>query len=261
MGAGKSNPSTCWIMNVDQYVNLLTLLLLSGPLLIFGCVHACILVNSVNKMLQWMPNSQLRVSLERQLMDCRSSLLVLISSLFLSVLLLMVIPLVHEGDNSNYINTSWPVWFCFYMGIRSVFTFIGHVNWKELNDAFTCSSFCCSGGRVSRKNRISEGVFQLEEEDDEEERGERGRLVKIESSSSILVAQAAQQELLQGLVSDDWKINFQSLKLGRKIAAGACGQVYKGLYLNTPVAIKELFSPRYGDSCTTLEYIHLYMYI
>ncbi len=51
-------------------------------------------------------------------------------------------------------------------------------------------------------------------------------------------------ELLQSLVSDDFKIESSALTFGEKIAAGASGQVYKGFYYNTQVAIKELFSPQ-----------------
>ena len=111
------------------------------------------------------------------------------------------------------------------------------------------------------------GVIQLDNDDNDdnslqgvnEERGGLLQLQKSESDNSLIAAQQAQQMLLENLVTDDWKIDVGALKLGRKIASGACGQVYKGLYYNTPVAIKELFSPRW-DPLDIVCYIHMYKY-
>jgi hypothetical protein len=38
-----------------------------------------------------------------------------------------------------------------------------------------------------------------------------------------------------------WKVNFDDLDLGERIGKGNFGEVYKGTYLGTDVAIKKLF--------------------
>ena len=48
--------------------------------------------------------------------------------------------------------------------------------------------------------------------------------------------------VLKQLSSNGFVVPFEQVTLERKIAAGASGQVYKATYLNTPVAVKELFS-------------------
>lgn len=48
--------------------------------------------------------------------------------------------------------------------------------------------------------------------------------------------------ILKQLKSNGFVVPFDQVTLERKIAAGASGQVYRASYLNTPVAVKELFS-------------------
>ncbi|KAK4481346.1 hypothetical protein RD792_012231 [Penstemon davidsonii] len=47
---------------------------------------------------------------------------------------------------------------------------------------------------------------------------------------------------------EDWEIDWKLLKIGEKIAAGSCGDLYRGVYLGQDVAIKVLRSEHLNDS-------------
>ncbi|KAL2489477.1 ACT-like protein tyrosine kinase family protein [Forsythia ovata] len=46
---------------------------------------------------------------------------------------------------------------------------------------------------------------------------------------------------------EDWEIDWRSLKIGEKIAAGSCGDLYRGVYLGQNVAVKVLRSEHLND--------------
>ncbi|PIN16258.1 Tyrosine kinase [Handroanthus impetiginosus] len=48
--------------------------------------------------------------------------------------------------------------------------------------------------------------------------------------------------------SEDWEIDWRLLKMGEKIAAGSCGDLYRGVYLGQDVAIKVLRSEHLNNS-------------
>ena len=137
--AGKSSPTTCWIMNVDEQINYVTLTLFSAPLGFFGA-SGFIIVRFAHKKIINMPNSQLRMTLEKHLADSRYTLVLLLCMLVISLSLIVVIPLINSQLNNNYIDASWPVWFTFYSSIRSIFSFINYVESKYITSAF---SFNC----------------------------------------------------------------------------------------------------------------------
>ena len=43
-------------------------------------------------------------------------------------------------------------------------------------------------------------------------------------------------------VGASWEIDFRKITLGHKVAAGACGVVWKGTYEGSVVALKQFFS-------------------
>ncbi|KAK4429530.1 Serine/threonine-protein kinase STY46 [Sesamum alatum] len=48
--------------------------------------------------------------------------------------------------------------------------------------------------------------------------------------------------------TEDWEIDWRLLKMGEKIAAGSCGDLYRGVYLGQDVAIKVLRSEHLNNS-------------
>ncbi|XP_047975400.1 serine/threonine-protein kinase STY46-like isoform X2 [Salvia hispanica] len=48
--------------------------------------------------------------------------------------------------------------------------------------------------------------------------------------------------------SEDWEIDWRLLKIGEKIAAGSCGDLYRGVYLCEAVAVKVLKSEHLNNS-------------
>ncbi|KAH6782531.1 hypothetical protein C2S51_007824 [Perilla frutescens var. frutescens] len=48
--------------------------------------------------------------------------------------------------------------------------------------------------------------------------------------------------------SEDWEIDWRLLKIGEKIAAGSCGDLYRGVYLCQDVAVKVLKSEHLNNS-------------
>ncbi|XP_022860017.1 serine/threonine-protein kinase STY8-like isoform X1 [Olea europaea var. sylvestris] len=46
---------------------------------------------------------------------------------------------------------------------------------------------------------------------------------------------------------EDWEIDWRSLKIGEKIAAGSCGDLYRGVYLGQNVAVKMLRPEHLND--------------
>ncbi|XP_011101450.1 serine/threonine-protein kinase STY8-like [Sesamum indicum] len=48
--------------------------------------------------------------------------------------------------------------------------------------------------------------------------------------------------------TEDWEIDWRLLKIGEKIAAGSCGDLYRGVYLGQDVAIKVLRSEHLNNS-------------
>ncbi|XP_057795485.1 serine/threonine-protein kinase STY8-like [Salvia miltiorrhiza] len=48
--------------------------------------------------------------------------------------------------------------------------------------------------------------------------------------------------------SEDWEIDWRLLKIGEKIAAGSCGDLYRGVYLCEDVAVKVLRSEHLNNS-------------
>ncbi|XP_042067317.1 serine/threonine-protein kinase STY8-like isoform X1 [Salvia splendens] len=48
--------------------------------------------------------------------------------------------------------------------------------------------------------------------------------------------------------SEDWEIDWRLLKIGEKIAAGSCGDLYRGVYLCEDVAVKVLKSEHLNNS-------------
>eukprot|EP00753_Platysulcus_tardus_P013488 PLAT3688.1.p1 GENE.PLAT3688.1~~PLAT3688.1.p1 ORF type:complete len:671 (+),score=253.23 PLAT3688.1:3-2015(+) len=52
---------------------------------------------------------------------------------------------------------------------------------------------------------------------------------------------------LRGLLAEDWQIAFSSLRVGKKIAAGSAGQIFRGEYCGSLVAVKELFSSKIDE--------------
>lgn len=47
---------------------------------------------------------------------------------------------------------------------------------------------------------------------------------------------------------EDWEIDRRLLKIGERIASGSCGDLYRGMYLGTDVAIKVLRSEHLSDT-------------
>lgn len=62
------------------------------------------------------------------------------------------------------------------------------------------------------------------------------------SQSILEKAIAAQRK------SEDWEIDWRLLKIGEKIAAGSCGDLYRGVYLCQDVAVKVLRSEHLNNS-------------
>ncbi|XP_031116153.1 serine/threonine-protein kinase STY46-like [Ipomoea triloba] len=62
------------------------------------------------------------------------------------------------------------------------------------------------------------------------------------SQSSVEKAISAQAKF------EDWEIDRRLLKIGKKIASGSCGDLYRGVYLGLDVAVKVLRSEHLNDS-------------
>ncbi|GFP97794.1 serine/threonine-protein kinase ht1 [Phtheirospermum japonicum] len=64
------------------------------------------------------------------------------------------------------------------------------------------------------------------------------------SRSQSIVEKAIAEQIKR----EDWEIDWRSLKIGEKIAAGSCGDLYHGVYLGQDVAIKVLRSEHLNNS-------------
>nr|GME18928.1 serine/threonine-protein kinase STY46-like [Ipomoea batatas] len=62
------------------------------------------------------------------------------------------------------------------------------------------------------------------------------------SQSSVEKAISAQAKF------EDWEIDRRLLKIGKKIASGSCGDLYRGVYLGLDVAVKVLRSEHLNDT-------------
>lgn len=59
--------------------------------------------------------------------------------------------------------------------------------------------------------------------------------------------QRLSQQLTVELLADDWEIDFADIKLGSRIGIGSYGEVYKGVWRHTEVAVKKLLEQEVSE--------------
>ncbi|KAL7117747.1 hypothetical protein ACP275_03G092800 [Erythranthe tilingii] len=67
-------------------------------------------------------------------------------------------------------------------------------------------------------------------------------------SGSSRIQTIADKAIASPKKQEDWEIDWRLLKMGEKIAAGSCGDLYRGIYLGEDVAIKVLRSEHLNNS-------------
>ena len=155
---------------------------------------------------------------------------------------------ININTKQNIQSTTWPTWYTFYIPIRCVFTFIDMIKYEHLCAAFACR-ICCYRKRKRRRKtcsnrRVEDSIIYTDSKKRSKIKQKSFSVGSISSLEHTLVSIESVDSLFDNLIADDFRIELSALTAFEKIAAGACGQVYKAFYFDTQVAVKELFSPQ-----------------